>query len=110
MPRPRLPVPALWCKASFCELAEPPLPELTGGVSYPQQKPSKAQKRREQKSKEEVRAGCVLTSLQALTVPVPQAEREARIAEENSNMGPSSRVVEEAALIEKLSVRVHCMA
>ena len=52
----------------------------------------------------------MLTSLQALTVPVPQAEREARIAEENSNMGPSSRVVEEAALIEKLSVRVHCMA
>ena len=37
---------------------------------------------------------------------LPQAEREARIAEENSSMGPSSRVVEETALIEKLSVRV----
>jgi hypothetical protein len=35
----------------------------------------------------------------------PQADREARIAEENSRMGPSSRVVEEAALLEKLAVR-----
>ena len=41
-----------------------------------------------------------------LAAVLPQAEREARIAEENSSMGPSSRVVEEAALIEKLSVRV----
>jgi OTU domain-containing protein 6 len=34
----------------------------------------------------------------------PQTEREARIAEENSAMGPSSRAVEESALQAKLAV------
>ena len=101
---------ALWCKACICELAEPPLPELTGCVAYVL--PSRSRRRhrsagsRSQKRRRVLVAQRLLLHCQALTVPLPQAEREARIAKENSNMGPSSRVVEEAGLIEKLSVRV----